>query len=170
MTAELMARLPRKRMAAAGLILDQQRRVLLVEPTYRPDWLLPGGSIEEDETPLAACQRELAEELGLVLPIQQLLCVDYQSRRGVRTEILQLVFFGGVLDQQQQALIRLPVDELRSFRFVSLSAASTLVNELAYVRVQQALAALDHGGVAYLENGSVIGTGSRQPHTWNTDA
>ncbi|WP_335341674.1 NUDIX hydrolase, partial [Pseudofrankia sp. EUN1h] len=57
--------LPRKRMAAAVVLVDDGGRVLLVRPTYRPGWDLPGGVIEQDEAPRAAARRELVEELSL---------------------------------------------------------------------------------------------------------
>jgi 8-oxo-dGTP pyrophosphatase MutT (NUDIX family) len=38
--------------------------VLLVDPVYRDTWDLPGGAVEAEESPHAAC-REVAEELGL---------------------------------------------------------------------------------------------------------
>jgi 8-oxo-dGTP diphosphatase len=42
--------------------------LLLVRPSYRAGWHLPGGSIKHSETPEAAARRELAEEIGLVAP------------------------------------------------------------------------------------------------------
>lgn len=41
------------------------RGLLLVKSSYRDEWGLPGGSMEPDETPVAAAQRELIEEIGL---------------------------------------------------------------------------------------------------------
>lgn len=64
--------------AAAGVILrDDQGQVLLVYPTYKNGAELPGGSLELDESPLQACQRELKEELGFVPAVGGLLCVDW---------------------------------------------------------------------------------------------
>ena len=63
--ASFYARLPAKRVAAGALCQDAAGRVLLVEPTYKDVWELPGGMVEADESPLAACRRELREELGI---------------------------------------------------------------------------------------------------------
>ena len=52
------------RVAAGALFFDDQGRVLLVHPTYKDTWDIPGGYVERGESPAAACRRELKEELG----------------------------------------------------------------------------------------------------------
>jgi 8-oxo-dGTP diphosphatase len=54
------------RLAAYAVIVDDQDRILLalwneVEP---PQWTLPGGGVEFDETPDEGCVREVHEETG----------------------------------------------------------------------------------------------------------
>ncbi len=39
----------------------------------RDEWELPGGRLENDEEPAAACLREIAEELGLTAAISHIL-------------------------------------------------------------------------------------------------
>ena len=69
--------LARKR-NAAGLILLVDGKVLIVKPNYKNVWLLPGGVVDELESPLAAARRECREELGFDPVIERLLLVDYR--------------------------------------------------------------------------------------------
>ena len=57
--------LPRRRVAAAMLLTDPVGAVLIVEPTYKPGWEIPGGAVEDGESPWAGAVREVAEELGI---------------------------------------------------------------------------------------------------------
>ena len=146
------ASLPAKRMAAGALFFDCAGRLLIVEPTYKKGWGIPGGVVEKDESPLAACRREVEEELGLVLPIGRLLVVDYTAGRGDWTEKLEFVFFGGPLNQSQIASIQLPAAELASYRFAPGDQATDLLAPMAGRIAAQALKAMDGAGTLYLEN------------------
>ncbi len=58
--------------AALGIIFHNQRQdVLLVQRCDVPVWVLPGGGIEEGETPEHAVIREVKEETGLVVKIRR---------------------------------------------------------------------------------------------------
>lgn len=150
---------PTKRMAAGAVVLDAQGRVLLVEPTYKVSWELPGGSVEADESPRAACARELREELGLPLDVGRMLCMEWQGAEPDRTEGLMFVYDGGVL--RDASTIRVPEDELRSFRFVQRSEIDGLMSERLSRRLTAALRALDEGTVAEMECGVVQDVVSR---------
>jgi mutator protein MutT len=54
---------------AAAIVVDDQRRVLILKHRFRPGtgWGLPGGFIEAGEQPEDAVRRELREEVGLEL-------------------------------------------------------------------------------------------------------
>lgn len=58
--AEGNAKQPRKRVGADVVFRDQQGRVLLVDPRYKPDWDLPGGMSDANEAPAETARREVA--------------------------------------------------------------------------------------------------------------
>lgn len=91
-TEQYAAGLPRKRMAAGVLFRGADDRVLLVEPSYKPNWELPGGVVEANEAPWVAAARELREELGAERPIGRLLVLDHVHAYDGRLEGMIYVF------------------------------------------------------------------------------
>ena len=114
-----MASLARKRMAATAFFRDDQGRVLLVNPVYKETCELPGGAVEAEESPHAACRREVAEELGLDRPPGPVLAVDWVPSRPELPEGLIIVYDGGVLSETEIKKIVLADGELSGFAFVS---------------------------------------------------
>jgi 8-oxo-dGTP diphosphatase len=152
---------PKKLMGAGVLVRDRLGRVLLVEPTYKSSWELPGGSVEADESPHSACVREVAEELGLGLRVGRLLCFEWQGPEPDRTESLMFVYDGGVLPDAAE--VRLAADELASFRFVGAGELDGLMSGRLARRVRAALSAVDSGTTVELEHGLLMS--DRSP-TW----
>jgi 8-oxo-dGTP pyrophosphatase MutT (NUDIX family) len=139
------------------LFTDREGRVLVVNPTYKPQWELPGGVVEENESPGAAAVREIAEELGIERTVGLLLAVDYVPAHVTRSrsEGLILVFDGGVLDDTN--MIRLPADELSAWEFVEPDRLSDYLPALQTRRALAALAARAAGSAVYLESGRNAG-------------
>lgn len=143
--------LPRKRISAGCLLYDENGRILLVDPTYKKFWEIPGGTVEAGESPWEACTREIAEELGLDIKPTRLLCVDYSGETSTRTESLNFIFDGGILTPDDLERIVLPAKELRAFRLVAPEEAYTLLRRRLRRRVQRALAALQRGEAVYTD-------------------
>ncbi|MFI9006254.1 NUDIX domain-containing protein [Actinosynnema sp. NPDC053489] len=135
--------------ASGALFLDARGRVLLVEPTYKDHWEIPGGAVEPGETPREACAREVLEELGLAVEPGPLLVADWAPAGG--QDRVLFVFDGGSL--AEDAAIRLPADELRAHRYVEPADVPDLVIPRLARRVAAALRARERGVTLYLEHG-----------------
>lgn len=116
--AEGNAKQARKRVAADVLLRDTAGRVLLVNPTYKDYWDLPGGMAEVNEPPRIAAERELREELGLTITAGNLLVVDWDGPHGPWDDQLVFVFDAGTLTNAQAGGLRTVDDELAGFEFV----------------------------------------------------
>lgn len=154
--------LPTKRMGAGVVFTNDDDQVLLVKPTYKVGWEIPGGTVEADEGPYAAAQREIAEELGMTRTLGALLVVDWVPQRGLRTEALMFVFDGGRLTGADIASIALPATELHSFAFCDPDEAVQRLSPLLARRVTAALDARSHG-TACLHNGYSVYTTDDDP-------
>jgi 8-oxo-dGTP pyrophosphatase MutT (NUDIX family) len=150
------ATLPGKRMAAAVLFTDADGRALLVEPSYKDYWELPGGAVERDESPRDAAVREVKEELDLSVQVGALLVVDWVPPRPGRTEGLCLVFDGGEFDPDQTAAITLQTEELRSWAWCDRFQLDGRMSPLLAHRTARALEARAVGAAVYLHNGQVV--------------
>lgn len=61
--------------AAAGLVIENSERVLLMKRKIRPflgDWALPAGYQEIDESPQETVRREVFEETGIEIVVKRL--------------------------------------------------------------------------------------------------
>ena len=77
---EYIVDLPKKRMAVGVLLFNNAEELLVVKPTYKENWSIPGGVCDENESLRETAIREVKEETNLDIKKVQLLCVDYMSR------------------------------------------------------------------------------------------
>lgn len=151
--AEGNATQARKRVAADVLLRDAAGRVLLVNPTYKPGWDLPGGMAEANEPPERAVTRELGEELGLDITLRGLLVVDWVAPHGPWDDQIAFIFDGGTLDAHQAQGMRPHDEELSEAAFVAVDKARELLRERLRNRLDAAIRSLDEGRPVYLHDG-----------------
>lgn len=153
---DFYASLPKKRIGV-GVLLFYKNDLLIVQPTYHSSWILPGGTIEAEESPLEGLHREVKEELSITIETTQLLSVDYISNRDEKGEYIQFLFAAKDLNEAQAQHIRLPPYELRDFKFVGLENAFDLLAPAVANRIFNSLKAQSQDRAAiYLENGSWV--------------
>ena len=93
--------------SAGALIYDSAGRLLILKPTYKSGWTIPGGVMEADgETPWQACQREVREECGLEVQSGRLACVDFRKPRPGRPGGMRFLFDCGAMDGPASARSR----------------------------------------------------------------
>ncbi len=147
--------LPKKRMASGALIFNDNDELLLVKPSYKDNWSIPGGMIDEYESPREACMREVKEEIGIALKDLKFLCVEYTRKIETKDENLFFMFYGGKLNSQQIGEIRTDLDEISEFKFTKTEEAAKLIGEskvLARVLLK-CLKVIKNNTPVYLENG-----------------
>ncbi|AYN42672.1 NUDIX domain-containing protein [Streptomyces dangxiongensis] len=145
-------------LAAGVLLFDEQDRVLLVDPTYKPGWEFPGGVVERGEAPARAGMREVAEETGIRLrEVPRLLVVDWERPAPPGYGGLRLLFDGGRLAPAQASRVLLPGPELRAWRFATEQEAAAMLPPVRYERLRWALRARERGAALYLEAGVPVG-------------
>jgi 8-oxo-dGTP diphosphatase len=120
---------PRIPASAGALVWDQKGRVLILKPTYKSGWTIPGGVVEADgETPWEACRRETREECGLDLRHGRLVCVDFLRPRPGRPGGMRFLFGCGVLDEPALAGIVLQEEEISQYRLARVDRALRLLS------------------------------------------
>lgn len=156
--AEYFQTLPRKPIAAGALIFDKQGRLLILKATYRAGWIIPGGIVEEGESPTKACLREIQEELGLNLQLRKLICVDYKGAtdKKIHDDSIQMIFDGGILSDVRIKQIHINQEEHSEFAFVSVKQSLSMLNPKLAKRIPFCLKALKAKTCVYLENGELI--------------
>lgn len=140
--------------SAGAMIFNEEGELLILEPTYKKGWTVPGGAMEADgESPWDACRREVLEETGLVVTQGRLVIVDTRPDKRTGTLGLRFLFHCGTVNTEQITAIRLQESEIRRHRFVDRDAARELLSKPVARRVD---AAWETTHPLYLENGRAV--------------
>jgi 8-oxo-dGTP diphosphatase len=146
--------LPTIPVSAGALIFDRAGRLLILKPTYKTGWTIPGGIMGADgETPWEACRREVREECGIDVQGGRLACTDFRPARPGRPGGIRYLFDCGRADDAALAAITLQTVEIAECRLAPLDTALTLLRPPIRRRVS---AATRRRRFVYLENGRPV--------------
>jgi 8-oxo-dGTP diphosphatase len=136
--------------SAGALIRGRKGRLLILKPTYKGGWTVPGGVIEFGESPWEACRRETTEECGLDVTAGRLVCVDFLRPRPGRPGGMRFLFDCGVFDDAVLASVVVQPAEIAESRVMPLETALPLLSGPVRRRVR---AASESKRLCYLEDG-----------------
>lgn len=148
------AGIPRIPASAGALIFDRSGRLLILKPTYKKGWTIPGGQVDPDgESPWAACKRETREECAIAVEQGRLACVDFLAPKPGRPGGVRFLFDCGTVGEAEIAGIELQAEEIAEHRFVDLARALELLSGPVRRRVSQAAG---RPRCVYLEEGRPV--------------
>lgn len=146
--------LPKKRMGTGALIFNEKDELLILKPTYKDHWTIPGGVVDKNESPRQACIREIKEEIGLDIKDLRFLCVDYyRNSDNQKGESLQFLFYGGELSEDEIENIKIPGEEIGEYKFVKVEEAARLASSGLGRRLPKSIEAIKNNTAFYLEDG-----------------
>jgi 8-oxo-dGTP diphosphatase len=116
--------------SVAGVIVDEERRALLIRRRDNLHWEPPGGVLERNETIHAGLAREVKEETGLTVEALRLSGVYKNMTRGIISLVFRCHVLSGKLTINE---------EVSEFRWASTEEIADLVDEAFAVRVLDAL-------------------------------
>jgi len=146
--------LPAIPVSAGALIFDRTGRLLILKPTYKKGWTIPGGQVDPGgESPWDACRRETEEECGLVVEHGRLVCVDFLTPRPNRPGGVRFLFDCGTFSHAGLAGVRLQESEIEIHRLAELDEALELLSGPLRRRVSRSAGSRR---CVYLENGRPV--------------
>lgn len=138
---------------AAGVLFTRtsgrQISILLVKPSYKKGWDLPGGYVEPRESPLEAAVREVSEEIVQRIEPGRLLVVDWAPHPDEGDKLL-FVFQGGHLSKEPDISSS---GELEMVAWWPASKVAELTPPRLARRIALAVGAEETGTTIYAEHG-----------------
>jgi 8-oxo-dGTP pyrophosphatase MutT (NUDIX family) len=153
---EYVRSLHRKRMSAGVLFRADDDRVLLVEPSYKGHWDIPGGAVDANESPWATARREVREELGIDRAFTRPLVIDHVGDDGRMPEGIAFIFDGGLITEAEVGALELTDPEIVSAGLYHLDSAAHRLKASLAARLAVALQATHTGDLVLCDDGTPI--------------
>ncbi|MFH1433575.1 MAG: NUDIX hydrolase [Candidatus Uhrbacteria bacterium] len=148
--------LPKKRLASGVLLFNDADQLLIVKPSYKNHWSIPGGIVDLDESPTECVVRECNEEVGISIRSPRLVCVDYRSADVERNEHINFVYLADQLIDSDIDSIEIDGDEIIEYKFVFMPDALKQISPRIVRLINSTGIDNKTKQVYYLENGEKI--------------
>jgi mutator protein MutT len=124
-----MTETPRHSVSVAGIVVNDEGKVLVIRRRDNGHWEPPGGVLEIGETFEEGARREVQEETGISVRVERLTGVYKNMKRG----IVALVFRCAPLDRPTSV-----TDEAAEIRWMTLDEVHDAMTPAYSVRVTDA--------------------------------
>lgn len=118
---------------SVNALIETSDGMLLVKPSYKKGWDLPGGIVESDESPVEGLRREIVEELGTSAEIGGLRCVDYIHSDWESRPVIMLIFSATISVNE----VCIDGQELIDWRIVPRDIALNTVSKNMKIRLSR---------------------------------
>jgi len=143
---------PKKTIASGALIFDENDRFLVVKPSYKSYWHIPGGIVEKNESPLEACEREVFEETNLMLKPSEVAAIVYRCMPDEEIDSLVFIFHCGKIGPDLKTVIKIPFGEIEDYKFIEKRDASNYLDNIMSSALQECFSDDHNRSTIYLEN------------------
>ena len=121
---------PRLRLGARGIVIREDGKIAIFNKSNKNEYKLPGGGLENEETPEKAFQREVLEETGCEVEIIENLGITEEYKSLNNFKQISYVFVGKVLkDTKQLNVTEKEKDEGAKLLWVQPKEALRLITE-----------------------------------------
>jgi ADP-ribose pyrophosphatase YjhB (NUDIX family) len=121
---------PLHSVSVAGAVIREDGRMLVIKRRDNGNWEPPGGVLELDETPQEGVVREVLEETGIHVEVEQLTGVYKNMARGIVALVFRCKPSGGM---------ELTTSESVAVEWITPDQASERMSEVYAVRLLDAL-------------------------------
>ncbi len=92
---------PKIRLGARGIIRRNDGKIAVFNKSNKNEYKLPGGGIEEDETPELAFKREALEETGCLIDIVDNIGITEEYKAKQNFKQISYIFIGEVIEDKK---------------------------------------------------------------------
>lgn len=158
---EYIQQAPKAIVYASVFFTDMEDRPLCLRSPHRGEvWQIPGGVMDEGETPWETAAREVREETSIVIAGPRPLLLTHFATIDSAWSVPRIgfIFDGGTLHADELDAITLDADEHDGWDVRTLADWEAEMIPANYARLKAAHAARPHAGYGYIETHDTAAT------------
>ncbi len=129
-----MSTLAKRHTASGAFIFSAQNQLLILKPSYKDGWNLPGGVSDQFESPYQTVIRECKEETNLDIHIKDLVLIDY-SRKIIDDYEHDYIEFYFTATVKNLSEIQIDKEEIIDYKFVDITESQNYLTQNYHTRL-----------------------------------